>query len=76
MTNNLMTANEESWLSLAVVGKVQVASDIRMFTLAPVTGADDALLPQLKAIGSIADLLALDEAARAQARQTMRTICS
>lgn len=36
----------------------------------------DALLPQLKAIGSIADLLALDEAARAQARQTMRTICS
>lgn len=49
MTNNLMTANEESWLSLAVVGKAQVATDICMFTLAPITGADDALLPQFTA---------------------------
>ena len=49
MTNNPMTANEESWLSLAVAGKVQVATDIWMFTLAPVTGAADALLPQFTA---------------------------
>lgn len=49
MTSDVTTASEESWLSLAVVGKVQVATDICMFTLAPAAGPIDAVLPQFTA---------------------------